>query len=381
MATTLEKTMPTPRVLCVDDDRNILEAMRRSLKGDFELVIAVGGVEGLQKLREEGPFAVVISDLRMPVVDGLTLLRELSQIDPDTVGILLTGNADVNAAVSAINEGQLFRFLTKPCPVKYLHATISAGIEQYKLVTTEKVILRETLFTSMRALSELACLQRPDVATRVQRARRLATGLSEHACPQQTWACEIGMLLLVTGWVTLPEAVMARASQPGALMPSDLAQLARLPALASRLIADVPRLELVRDSLEQLQHPRSDDEAPVIQVLRILWDYDRESSADDAIALEALRGHGHREELRTRLHGLLVADEHSGPTIEVRIGDLQPGMILTENVFDEKGSLLIGRGTEVGPGLSERIRNYWSEESRERSTSVRAPQQSVRAAA
>lgn len=373
--------MKPPRVLCVDDDHNLLEAMRRSLKGDFELVTATGGVEGLRRLREDGPFAVVISDLRMPVIDGITLLREVAESSPDSVRVLLTGNADVTAAVSAINEGQLFRFLTKPCPAKYLHATIVAAIQQHALVTSERVLLHDTLCTSMRSLADLACLVRPEVATRVQQARRLATGLSESACPRHAWVCEIGMLLLVTSWVTLPESVMERAERPGGLLPSDHAQLGRLPELATRLVDGIPRLDLIRESLDRLRRPMSADDAPAVRVLRLLWDYEHERSEDRAVAMETLRRHGHEEALVDRLLELLLADEHAGPTVELRLCDLQPGMVLADSVFDETGALLIGRGTEVGPGLVEHIRNYWTEASGERLVPVRASSAERREAA
>lgn len=364
--------MRPPRVLCVDDDRNILEAMRRSLKGDYELVLAVGGVEGLQKLREEGPFALLVTDLRMPVVDGVALLRQAAELSPDTVRVLLTGNGDMNAAVSAINEGQLFRLLTKPCPVKYLQATIAAGLGQHALLTSERTLLQETLCASMRSLADLACLLRPELAARVQRTRRLAAALGEVACPRDAWVCGVGMLLLSTASVTLPEAVIERAGRSQELVPSDRALLARLPELAFRLIAEVPRLEQVRESLGRLQSPIAREDAATVRVIRLLWDLEHEFSDDPAVTIEALRALGHDEELLVHLRELLVADTLAGPTVEVRLGELQEGMVLTESVFGEGGVLLIGRGIEVGPGLVERIRNYWNEETRARTTTVRA---------
>lgn len=373
--------MPTVRVLCVDDDRNILEAMRRSLKGDFELDIAVGGVEGLKRLRADGPYAVVLSDLRMPIVDGITLLRQASEICPDTVRVLLTGDGDMTAAVSAVNEGHLFRFLTKPCPAKYLLATIVAGIEQHRLLTSERVLLHETLCTSMRALADLACLVRPDVTARMQRGSRLAGRLGAAVCPRQVWVCEMGMLLLATGWVTLPEGLCARSERAGELMPSDLASLHRLPELAARLIADVPKLESVRDALGRLQLPMSASDPAEVRVLRLLWDFEREHSDDPAVAAVALTALGHDPSLVRRFEALLSAEEHHGPTREVRLADLAPGMVLAESVFDEEGALLISRGTEVGPGLVEHIHHYWNEAARGRLTQVRDPGHELPAAA
>ena len=108
--------MALHRVLFVDDEPNILEAVRRSIRGPYEIVTALGGEEGLRRVDQGPPFTVVVSDLRMPVVDGMLLLKHVRERAPETIRILLTGHADTDAAIAAVNDGQLFRFLTKPCP-------------------------------------------------------------------------------------------------------------------------------------------------------------------------------------------------------------------------------------------------------------------------
>src|SRR5215471_19321351 len=99
-------------ILLVDDD---LHGYRRSLRGEFLMDTVLSGQEALNLIQSKGPYAVVISDMRMPGMDGVELLRRVKSVSPETVRIMLTGNADQDSAVEAINEGSIFRFLNKPC--------------------------------------------------------------------------------------------------------------------------------------------------------------------------------------------------------------------------------------------------------------------------
>ncbi len=119
------------RILFVDDDENILAAYKRRLRKHFEVHTALSGDGGISAINENGPYAVVISDMRMPGMDGFTFLAEVHKCSPESVCIILSGHADLQASLKAINEGHIFRFLTKPCKINILSSAISAGIEQY----------------------------------------------------------------------------------------------------------------------------------------------------------------------------------------------------------------------------------------------------------
>ena len=105
-----------PRILLVDDDPLLLAGLKRQLRRHFRIETAPGGAEALALVQGEEPFMVVVSDYRMPGMNGNQFLAQVREISPDTIRIMLTGFADVGAAVDAINEGQIFRFLNKPCP-------------------------------------------------------------------------------------------------------------------------------------------------------------------------------------------------------------------------------------------------------------------------
>jgi putative two-component system response regulator len=126
------------RILLVDDDQNLLDSFRRLLKDDFELFTAEGGQEAMGVLATCGPFTVIISDLKMPDMDGIELLSRVSRSSPDTVRILLTGHADMQAAIDASNLGYVYRFLTKPCPPEILRLSIDAACRHAELVRDQR---------------------------------------------------------------------------------------------------------------------------------------------------------------------------------------------------------------------------------------------------
>src|SRR5580693_9859098 len=115
------------KILMVDDEDAVLVGYQRMFRNEFQIETAPGGAAALSALEATGPYAVVVSDMRMPEMDGVHLLTKIKQLAPDTIRIMLTGNADIQTAVSAVNEGSIFRFLTKPCEKETLGKALSAG--------------------------------------------------------------------------------------------------------------------------------------------------------------------------------------------------------------------------------------------------------------
>src|SRR5208283_567097 len=133
------------KILLVDDEPRVVQALQRALRSEFHIEIAGGPEAGLQVLARDGPFAVVVSDLRMPVMDGIQFLSRVKAASPDSIRVMLSGQADLNAAIAAVNEGNIFRFLTKPCPPATLGRVLEAALEQYRLITAERELLQNTL--------------------------------------------------------------------------------------------------------------------------------------------------------------------------------------------------------------------------------------------
>lgn len=124
------------KILFVDDEQKILDGIKRQFHGQFELDTALGGQKGLELITLAGPYAVVISDLRMNGMDGHEFLRHVGTCSPDTVCVMLTGFGDMDVAIKAVNEGRIFRFLSKPCEKEVLTETLTESLEQYKHLTT-----------------------------------------------------------------------------------------------------------------------------------------------------------------------------------------------------------------------------------------------------
>jgi DNA-binding NtrC family response regulator len=120
--------------LLVDDDANLLDAMARTLRRQFDVTLAADGKQGVQLVMSQPPFAVVVADLCMPGMDGLALLFCVRRVVPASVGVLLTGHADLDAAITAVNQGNIFRFLTKPCSPAVLRSALEAAVEHHRVI-------------------------------------------------------------------------------------------------------------------------------------------------------------------------------------------------------------------------------------------------------
>ena len=133
------------RILFVDDDSHFLASVQRLLGKEYSVTTALGGKEALAILEVQGPFAVVVSDLKMPGMDGISFLAEVKRICPDSVRILFTGYADLESALDAVNNGFVFKILKKPCPQEDVNRAVEDGLVQYQLIQdrSELIYLRK----------------------------------------------------------------------------------------------------------------------------------------------------------------------------------------------------------------------------------------------
>lgn len=172
------------KVLFVDDDAQLVKSFKRRFKGEFNIEVALSGQEGLEVLASQGPFGVVVSDYRMPVMDGIEFLSQVSKIAPDTVRIILTGHADLNTAIKAVNEGHVFRFLTKPHPPEDLAQAVREGLRYYQLIAGERELKalkkwREIIEAMVAAFVTLVETRDPYTAGHQQKVARLSSKIAE----------------------------------------------------------------------------------------------------------------------------------------------------------------------------------------------------------
>jgi len=154
------------KILLVDDEPKVLAAIKRQLRKQFRFETALSGEEALKIIDEKGPFAVVVSDYKMPGMNGIDFLCKVKTVDPDTVRMMLTGSADMSTAIAAVNEGSIFQFHPKPCPAETLGQAIKSGIDKYRETTdsqTEMKKVKMSLEQASRIQQTLAPKSDPDV--------------------------------------------------------------------------------------------------------------------------------------------------------------------------------------------------------------------------
>jgi len=142
------------KILLVDDEPKVLAAIKRQLRKKFRFETALSGEEALKVIDEKGPFAVVVSDYKMPGMNGIDFLCKVKTVDPDTVRMMLTGSADMSTAIQAVNEGSIFQFHPKPCPAETLGQAIKSGIDKYRETTDSQTEMKK-IKTSLEDASRI----------------------------------------------------------------------------------------------------------------------------------------------------------------------------------------------------------------------------------
>jgi len=364
--------MNRPRVLCVDDEPQILEGLSLHLRRHCDLETATSGAGGLAILERDPSIAVVISDMRMPGMDGAAFLSRAREVAPDAVRLLLTGQADVEGAIAVVNEGGIFRFLTKPCPPATLLAAVEAAVRQHRLVTAERVLLQQTLLGSVQALTDVLALISPAAFGRTMRIKQLVSELVEALGVTEKWQVEVAAMLSQLGAITLPPETAERAYYGRPLHFEEQKLVANLPSLTEKLLGNIPRLEAVREILRLYAKPRlpevpeeAETRAHVValgaQVLRVAVDFDALESSGSLPELSVATMRGREGSYDRRVMDALVELRGGTDASDVRelpMSGLRVGMILAEDVELQSGALLVARGYEITERFLERIRNF-----------------------
>jgi response regulator RpfG family c-di-GMP phosphodiesterase len=357
------------RVLFVDDEPQMLDAVQRTLRKLVDLQTACGGVEGLRVLREEGPFALVVSDMRMPVMNGAQFLAKVREQEPDTVRMILSGQADFQATIAAVNEGHIFRFLSKPCPPEQLLAAVQDGLNEHRLLAAEKVLLEETLSGAVKMLIEILGMVSPAASSRACRLQRYVTELSCALGMLGRWQWSLAAHVSQIGCVALPQEILFKVEVGQTLTEEERRLYESHPEVAAKLLAAVPRLEdvaaIVGSQVGPLHFVGMPDDLKQWDMrsagqllLRTSIEYDR-------LLTRGLKSEAVTDSLGASKYGLppsvlkalLCLSTVSPERIvrQVRLKDLVIGMILDEDLVSPKGTRLVPSGAEVTRTLMIRL--------------------------
>lgn len=364
--------MANDRILFVDDEANVLAGYQRQFHRHFAVETALGGLAGLALVSQHGPYAVVVADMRMPKVDGIQFLTQVRQVAPDTVRMILTGQAELQSAIDAVNSGQIFRFLTKPCPPESLLLALQAGLEQHRLLLAERELLHFTLTGAIKILVDMMSTLSPVAFSRTAHVRRYVRHMAEELYLPEAWQYDLAALLCQIGCVTLPGEVLLKIYGGEALTESEQRMYAGHPTVGRHLLENIPRLEAVAGMVGGQNEPYLAPATPheVVdavemgaQMLNVALDFDQlvvwGLPPVSALAELRRRNKRHNPRLLDALENLPAGSNDKDLT-RIELKDLGIGMVVCEDIRTRAGACVISKGQEVTYPLLERLRNVLS---------------------
>ncbi len=351
-----------PKVLCVDDEPQVLAGLELHLRRRYQMLPAGGAAEALELAAANLDIVAVVSDMRMPRMSGAELLAKMCVVLPDATRILLTGQADMASAIAAVNEGRVFRFLTKPCPPDTLAQALAAAVEQNRLITSERVLLEQTLAGAIRALAEVLALTSPVAFGTAKRLERLSAEIAREVGYEPIWQIEVAAILSQLGAVALPPELLAKARAGAALDDHEQEMVARAPAVAERLVSGIPRLERVLQIMAAVAAPGRRVDSPEVasgaEILRLASDFDRLDSPGVSAAEVVLRLRAQPAHEPQLLDALARVRCGTDELQRMPLRALGRGMVLAEDLLLASGALLVPRGYEVTVSFLERVKNF-----------------------
>ncbi|MFH1845377.1 MAG: response regulator [bacterium] len=357
------------KILCVDDEQNVIDALKRNLFENYDVTTAPSGREGLEILANDGPFAVVVSDMQMPEMDGAAFLRQVKEMVPDTVRILLTGHADINATLAAVNQGNIFRFICKPCHKEDLISALEDAVEFHRSITAEHDLLEKTLHGTAQVFVDILGLAAPTAFSRANLVRKYVTHMVDHLELPNRWQYGLAAMLSQIGAITLPPNTLDKYYAKQAVSASEQKMLDDLPETGARLLEAIPRFAPVaaiirRQKDEKTRCHPADEVQTGAAMLRLALELDRRVLGGERFqdALFVLR----KEKAQTYDPHLLETlkeyrcNEQLDVIKSVAVTELTCFMVLDEDVKTVDGHVIVAKGREITPTLRERLENFSS---------------------
>jgi len=358
------------RVLFVDDEPNVLDSIRRQMRKFCEVHTATGGSQALQLLREISPVALVVADMRMPGMNGAELLARVRELYPDTVRMILSGQSELESTIAAVNNGQIFRFLTKPCNEVALRMAVQSGIEQHQLVTTRKELQEKTLHGLVETLNDILGLTNPVARRRTARVRQYASAIAGALNFPMPWELRLATLLSQVGCITLPGEILDKLYAGTPLSDDEQHLYSRHPEVAAALIARIPQLGPVatiigrQQRLDFAELPADvtcwDAEATATTILAVATQLDELMATGDQPATALRRLQESLPGLPDAIMAAVRAVHLHSAYMDIQFvgfDELAPGMVLDEDAVTDSGDTLLFRGEEITGTLLKELRS------------------------
>lgn len=360
----------TEKILFVDDEENVLHSIKRELRKRFDIHTASGGIQALDILKNNAPFAVIVSDMKMPMMDGIELLSQVSDRYPDTVRLMLTGHADLDTAIEAVNSGRIFRFLTKPCTVNALTSSLTLALRQYQLIVAERELLNKTLKGSIRMLSELLSLADSRAFSSGYRIKDLVSKIAGDLGLAPLWQYEIAGLVSQVGRIAIPGDILEKEYNGVELTEKEKEIFCDHPRIGAQLVGRIPRLEKVAEIIagqltdyhETETSPATHDEVIGSQILRASLDYDRlivqGKTHDEALGRLYRHQGDYNPDVLAMIGQYEFLHRDSRQMNSLTFDELVPGMTAAEDVYAKNGTLIIAKGQEITWSVIQGLENF-----------------------
>lgn len=272
------------KILFVDDEESVLSGFEVTLGRSFEIFVSSSVTEALEVFKEQGPFAVLVSDFQMPVMNGAEFLQKIRELDKEVVTMLLTGAANFENVSETVHRGQIFRLLGKPCPAEKMKEHIEAALRQYQLIRAEKDILEQTLNGAIRAMTSILAASKPLFFGRAQRVKDIAFKLADLLSVDDPWRLELAATFSYLGHVGLPDNIQEDVYKQNDL-PSEVEEImAGFPVFIRGLLGGIPRLNDIPEIIKFMgadYHAKEADQSgtrKLASILRFSQQYDHYAS-------------------------------------------------------------------------------------------------------
>ena len=351
------------KILFVDDDPNILSALTRQFHGKYRISTADSGKKGLELIAKEGPFEVIVSDFKMPGMNGDEFLEQSRVKASTSIRMLLSGQADMEGIANVINKGNIFRFLTKPCPPDLLLKNIDDAVEQYRLMRAEKELLEKTLSGSIKMLIDILSVISPTAFGRALRLRASVKKFAEITEAANAWQLEVSALLSQIGCVAIAEPILHASYTGTTLTPDEFHIFQKHPQTGHDMIAGIPRLENVaaiilyqNKNFNGTGFPEDEVAGEKIpygaRLLKIVSDYDAllQSGRETQIAINVLTSRSNSgwydPDIAEKFCKVISVSKKYKKKL-VTIEQLDDTMILAEDLISIKNGAIIGHKGQI----------------------------------
>ncbi len=316
----------------------------------------MSGEIGLETLRAHPGCAVIISDMRMPAMNGAQFLASAREVTPDATRMLLTGYSEMSDAIAAINDGGIFRFLTKPTPPDALKKAVDDALRQWQLIQSEKVLLEQTLHGAAEALVEALEIASPDAFSRARRIESACRHVAVELGLEPVWEIELAGLLLRLGWIAVPERTVRRYLDGRDLAPTEKVMFDKAVQTSVRLVGRIPRLDGVAAIIGDALNPSGTIDAAT--VVRAVSEFDQLCNLGHggARAIKTLEGQ-FPDEILDALNSW--EGSHGKATVhEVKLAGIAAGMVVEQDIRTLDGNLLVTAGTDLTETVIQRLENF-----------------------